>query len=113
VLGNVALARPKFAERCSNPSQGTGLMNRHDKLENARQQVVAMTGFYIHLTVFVIVTALLFVINATGSAGWWAHWPFLGWGIFVILHGLMVFARVPDMIRRWQLRKIRELSEKM
>lgn len=72
-----------------------------------------MTGFYIHLACFVVVTLMLFVINAFSGTSWWAQWPFLGWGVFIIAHGLIVFAQVPELIRNWQLRKIRELSEKM
>ena len=50
-----------------------------------------MTGFYIHLTVFIVVNAVLFIIDAMSGTGWWVPWPILGWGIGVIAHGLAVF----------------------
>lgn len=88
-------------------------MDEHEKISLARQKVEAMTGFYIHLTVFVVVNALLFIIDAMSGAGWWVQWPILGWGIGVIAHGLAVFGRWPNFVTNWQLRKIKELKDRM
>ena len=88
-------------------------MDEHEKLVRARQLVEAMTGFYIHLSVFVLVMAILFAVNIWASDVWWVQWPFLGWGIGVLVHGLLVFGQVPSFITRWQLRKIKELKDKM
>jgi hypothetical protein len=89
-------------------------VNEHEKATKAAQQVEAITGFYIHATVFVLVMVLLFFVNwiATPEA-WWVQWPFLGWGIGVLAHGMAVFGSTPDFIVKWQLRKIKELKDKM
>ena len=90
-------------------------MNEHEKAAKAAQQVEAITGFYIHFVVFVLVMILLVVINwmTVADLGWWVQWPFLGWGLGVVLHAWGVFGTMPNFIARWQLRKIKELKDKM
>ena len=90
-------------------------MNEHEKTAKAAQQVEAITGFYIHLIVFVLVMALLLVINwVTFTDGiWWVQWPLLGWGLGVALHAWAVFGSTPQFVTNWQLRKIKELKDKM
>jgi hypothetical protein len=88
-------------------------MTEEEKLKRAKRQVAAMTGFYVHLTCFLAVMALLLFINSMGSSGWWVQWPFAGWGAFVLIHGVMVFGQVSEAIRSWQLKKTRELSDRM
>ena len=64
-------------------------MNEHEKAAKAAQRVEAITGFYIHLVVFVLVMALLLAVNWLGTPDiWWVQWPFLGWGIGVLVHAL-------------------------
>lgn len=88
-------------------------MDEHEKLARVKQRVEALTGFNIHLTVFVVVMALLVVINVAASQTWWVHWPFLGWGIGLAAHAMAVFGQTPRFIRNWQTRKIKELKDKM
>jgi 2TM domain len=89
-------------------------VNEHEKAAKAAQQVEAITGFYIHLVVFILVLALLFVINwLATSETWWVQWPFLGWGIGLLAHGLIVFTSTPNVITKWQLRKIKQLKDRM
>ena len=63
-------------------------MDEKEKLARAKRMVVAMTGFYIHLAVFIVVIALLFIINSASSGPWWVQWVLIGWGAFVLAHGL-------------------------
>jgi hypothetical protein len=89
-------------------------MDEHEKAAKAAKQVEALTGFYIHLVVFVLVNVALFVVNRlTTPAVWWAVWPLLGWGVGVVAHGLAVFGSMPNFIKRWQLRKIKQLKDRM
>jgi 2TM domain len=90
------------------------LMNEHEKLVRAQGQVEAITGFYIHLVVFVLVMVLLFFINwKVLDELWWVQWPLLGWGIGVVAHALAVFGQQPRFITNWQLRKIKQLKDRM
>ncbi|MGE0850237.1 MAG: 2TM domain-containing protein [Hyphomicrobiaceae bacterium] len=89
-------------------------MDEHEKAAKAMRQVEAMTGFYIHLVVFVFVMVALFLVNLLASPDvWWVQWPLLGWGLGVLLHGLAVFGEVPRFIANWQLRKAKELKDRM
>jgi len=89
-------------------------MNEHEKIAKAARQVEAITGFYIHLFIFALVMMSLLIVNALATpALWWVQWPLLGWGIGVAAHALAVFGRLPNVITRWQLRKIKELKERM
>jgi hypothetical protein len=89
-------------------------MDEHEKAARAAKQVEALTGFYIHLIVFVLVIAVLLVVNWLATPDiWWVQWPFLGWGIGVVAHALVVYGSMPNFITRWQLRKIKELKDRM
>jgi hypothetical protein len=53
----------------------------------------ARLGYYIHLTAYVVVNALLVGINlATSTKHLWFKWPLLGWGVGIIAHALVTFA---------------------
>ena len=63
--------------------------------EEARAQRVgkARLGFYIHLTAYLVVNALLVAINlATSTKHLWFKWPLLGWGVGIVAHALVTFA---------------------
>jgi hypothetical protein len=89
-------------------------VNEHEKTAKAAQQVEAIMGFYIHLFVFVLVIVALVIVNLLASPEvWWVQWVFLGWGIGVLAHALLVFGSTPNVISNWQLRKIKALKDKM
>ena len=49
-------------------------------------------GFLIHLAAYVVVNALLIVINLTRDpSDLWFIWPLFGWGIGIGAHGLALF----------------------
>jgi uncharacterized membrane protein len=56
----------------------------------ARKRAGMRMGWLIHATVFVAVNALLAVISYGNGRGW-AIFPFVGWGIGLAIHGLVVF----------------------
>jgi hypothetical protein len=58
------------------------MSNSDDELlQRARRRVKLKTGFYIHLSVYVLVNLGL------------AHlWPLAGWGLGLAIHGLVTFA---------------------
>ena len=68
-------------------------MEYQDEFTKARKVAGAKIGFYIHLTVYVVVNALLVSINLVTSPGYlWFVWPLLGWGIGILAHAIAVFA---------------------
>lgn len=89
-------------------------MNEHEKAAKAAQHVDAIIGFYIHFAVFVLVIIALFVVNWLATPDvWWVQWPFLGWGMGVVGHALVVFGTTPNFIGNWRLHKIKELKDRM
>ena len=79
------------------------------KFKSAIQRVEALKGFYIHLTVFVLVMTLLTLVNVQDGDDWWVQWPLFGWGLGLIGHALAVFGRTPAAIAAWEKRKLREI----
>jgi hypothetical protein len=60
--------------------------------KRAKRNASRKFGFFIHATVFVLVNLMLFAINLwLGTSRLWAAFPFFGWGIGLLIHGLVVF----------------------
>ena len=87
-------------------------MNEQEiKYQRAKERVEAIKGFYIHLTVYVVVNLLLFFINMIVSPDrLWFIWPLMGWGIAIVLQALRVFGGT--LGSNWEEKKIAELMEK-
>jgi 2TM domain-containing protein len=83
----------------------------HERTAKAAQEVDKRIAFYAHFAVFLLVCAGLAAVNwlATPQV-WWAQWPFLGWGVAVVFHGLCAFNSGPNVVAGWRLGKIRELA---
>ena len=78
--------------------------------KTALKRAEALQGYYIHLLVFAVVNAGLFLINllTRGEDGsWWFVWPLAVWGIAVVINTLVVFAGV--FTGGWKDRKADEL----
>src|SRR2546423_779369 len=67
-------------------------MNNQADLARAKKVVNARIGFYIHLTVFLVINALLIFINlATSRERLWFQWPLFGWGLGIVAHAIVTF----------------------
>jgi hypothetical protein len=79
------------------------------RYDDARRRVAAMKDFYGHLTVYAVVNAGLFAIDALSPGDWWFQWPLSGWGVAVAAHWVSVFAAPRRFGREWEQRKIEEI----
>lgn len=87
-------------------------MNDEQAQRRARQRAGAKLGFYIHLTVYVLVNLLLLAINLETSPGrLWFLWSLCGWGVGVICHGVSVFIG-PTIMQRMTEHELDNVSEK-
>ena len=91
-------------------------MQDQDSFTGARRGAGARVGFYAHLTVYLLVNALLIGINlGTSTQHLWFKWPLLGWGVGILAHAIAAFA-LPGRVRT-RRRLIREkrrlIREKM
>ena len=85
----------------------------HDRYRRARRRVHEIRAFYLHLAIFIAVNIILHVINVvTSPSAYWAFWPLFGWGIGLLVHGVVTYRWMPFLGREWEERKIRELMDK-
>jgi hypothetical protein len=65
---------------------------KNEKLERARQVARRKMDFLRHVIIYLVVMAVLAVINnVTGGGYQWWLWPALGWGIGVVANFLSAF----------------------
>jgi hypothetical protein len=58
----------------------------------AKRRVNQKMGFYVHLSVYVLVNLGLAAINLLGGGQRWHLWPLAGWGLGLAIHGIVTFA---------------------
>ena len=88
-------------------------MSEEEIYEQARKRVEEKKGFFVHLTVYILVNILLVMIWAFGNGGGhpWFIWPLGGWGIGILFHflGVFVFSRSTD----WERRELEKEADKL
>jgi transcriptional regulator with XRE-family HTH domain len=73
----------------------------------AFNQVRKLKGFYIHLAQYVLVIALLTVVNAlTTPNRWWVQWVIMGWGVGVFFHWLQISERFSLFGSKWEKEQV-------
>jgi len=86
--------------------------NDYERYQRARKQVEEIKGFYIHLTVYVLVMAGLIYINLRYSPQYlWFLWTMVSWGIGLLFHAMKVFSWFPFFNKDWEERKIKQYME--
>ncbi len=96
----------------------------HQPAEHADQQLVEavrlyvqqLQAFYVHAGVFAGGMLIIFIVNLAtnldaGIAGdwraWWSAWAFIGWGLGIAVHGLVVRLNRPTASSStWEQRQI-------
>ena len=80
----------------------------------ARKRVEARKGFFINLTVYIVINAFLFCIwyFVSGQGYPWFLWVLGGWGIGLIFHAINVFA-FPKEGGDWERREVDKEMEKI
>ncbi|GJM39015.1 MAG: hypothetical protein DHS20C19_23820 [Acidimicrobiales bacterium] len=91
------------------------------RLEAAQKYVEQLKAFLVHAGVFVAGMVVIVAVNlltnlSAGVAGewraWWSMWAFLGWGLGVSIHGLVVRLNRPSSsTSTWEQRQIDKLME--
>lgn len=62
----------------------------HDLDRLARRRAAARMGWYLHAVVFLAVNALLATLSLS-SGRHWAIYPAMGWGLGLLIHGLVIW----------------------
>ena len=86
-------------------------MDEKARYQEAKKRVEEIKGFYFHLVTYIVVNAVLVVINLLTSPEYlWFIWPIIGWGVGLLIHAFTVFGNV--MGKAWEERKVKEILEK-
>ena len=73
----------------------------------AFNQVRKLKGFYIHLAQYVLVIAVLTVINVlTTPNRWWVQWVIMGWCVGVFFHWLQISERFSLFGSKWEKEQV-------
>jgi hypothetical protein len=75
----------------------------------AWRRVRAMRAFYTHLTIFVGIMLILFLVDTAMAGPAWFYIPLCAWGLILALHGLHAYDLLPWTTQGWEQRKVREL----
>ncbi len=82
------------------------------KYKQAQARVKAINGFYIHLGIYLSIIGFLFIVDYLTGRNWWFYWPAIGWGVAVIINGIVLFFDLGILGSYWEERKIKELMSK-
>lgn len=86
--------------------------NQNNNYKNALERVKKIKGFYGHLTVYIIVNAIILIIKFAehGMDGLInnSHKIFLFWGVGLLIHWFNVFGINVILGKDWEKRKIDE-----
>ena len=95
------------------------IKNQDDiKYLEAKKRVKQLKGFYIHLTIYVLVNLLIVFINIQNLKPGESYFKFENfitlffWGIGLLAHAVSVFSPVHLFGKDWEERKTKELMEK-
>jgi len=88
------------------------------KYIRAKNRVKSIKGFYIHLSVYLLVNLFLIMSSAIADDGWNAFWEWQSystaffWGIGLAFHAFKVFGLFGILGSNWEDRKIKELMDR-
>lgn len=87
-----------------------GLMEKTENIvDPTRKYVRELRDFYTHLSIWLVVSVLLFVIDALTPGGPWFYWPVLIWGVAVAINAVSVFFTGRFLGPDWEQRKVDSL----
>ena len=83
-------------------------MTKAERYQDAKQHVQKQKEFWGHLTLFLIVNAILITLNLAKTPDkLWFHWVLMGWGAGLLLNGFQVFGN--GIAKNWEARKIQDV----
>ena len=82
--------------------------------ERAEKIVAEKVGFYRHLTIYIVINAIMLTINLVRSSEFlWFLIPLAGWGVLLIAHFISVFAFRGERFERWRRSEIEKELKKL
>ena len=94
------------------PGIGVREAARQAELEKwAWRRVRSLRAFYSHMTAYVIINFVLFLIDLATPWPGMVDAPLTGWGLVLCLHALHAYEMLPWTTHDWEQRKVRDLIE--
>ncbi|MCF6308116.1 MAG: 2TM domain-containing protein [Flavobacteriaceae bacterium] len=78
------------------------------KYKRAKDHIEKLKGFYIHLTVYLIMMPVFIFLNFQSTGFPWAIFPIVGWGFGLTGHAMETFDYYPFLGKNWEERKLKE-----
>ncbi len=92
------------------------ITNREDRYLTAKKEVKKIKGFYIHLTVYLVINGIFIIKNTiqAGLEGFVITISSVGlfWGIGLFFHWYGTFGKNLVFGKKWEQKKIQELLDK-
>jgi hypothetical protein len=83
-----------------------------EQYKKARKKVVEIKGFYSHLIFYISANLVMIFINLKYSPEYlWFLWPFMGWGVSVMIHAIITFNWIPFLDKNWEQNKIKQFMD--
>lgn len=86
--------------------------SQEERYLKAKERIKKLKGFYIHLSVYIIVNTVLLMLIYSGyniKINFWQLGSFftpLGWGVGLAIHALVVFGPNLSFLKRWEEKKL-------
>jgi hypothetical protein len=81
-------------------------MNNQQSQQTDRKRAKVKVEFRIHLFNYIVINAILAVINLTFTPGYlWVIWPLLGLGVGIILHAFRIHYSETTSIKERMIEK--------
>lgn len=77
----------------------------------AWRRVRSLRAFYSHVTAFIIINFVLFLVDSATPGPAWFYVPLTGWGLLLCLHALHAYEMLPWTTQDWEQRKVQDLVE--
>jgi hypothetical protein len=75
----------------------------------AWRRVRSLRAFYSHVTAFIIINFVLFLVDSATPGPAWFYVPLTGWGLLLCLHALHAYEMLPWTTQDWEQRKVQDL----
>lgn len=88
-------------------------MKTDETYNNARRKAQILKEFYSHLSTYLVVNGIFFLVNYLTSPGeWWVLFPLIGWGICLTIHGIDTVVRLTGIWEKWEFEKTKKFMRK-
>ncbi len=88
-------------------------MENSKEYKSAKRKAKILREFYSHLSTYLTVNGVFFVVNYLTSPGdWWVLYPLIGWGVCLSLHGIDTIFKISGFFDKWEDNKTEELMRK-